>query len=114
MSTLQLLGVLLLAVMLFGSFALGRYFRHKDYQRDNAIVIQHIHREKKSETGPNFIYTAGDLEHLRQYLADYHAEVERIASGYHQRLMLEGEEAAQLWLDQQTGHRPKSIGREGR
>jgi hypothetical protein len=115
MTTVQWLGVSLFAAVFVGSLGLGRYLRYRDDKRiRNQIVVQPIRRRTPSHDGPGFVYSADDIDQLVNFMAAYHAEVERIAAGYHQRLMLEGEEAAQLWLDQQTGHRPKSTEREGR
>jgi hypothetical protein len=69
-------------------------------------------QDEKGKTG--FAYSSQSMEALLAFIDEYNAEVMRIAVGYHQRMMLEGAEAALDWLESQTGKRPSPPDRERR
>lgn len=105
MTTVQWIGVISLAVGVFGSFAVGRYLRWLD-EKPQKIVIHPIRPITSNDVGggkSGYIYTSTDEDKLREYMNAYYEELDRIVRGYHSMALLEGEGAAEAWYAEQKG-----------
>lgn len=110
MTTVQIGGVVVLAVVFFGSFTLGRFLRRlddrKDAERVKAAIT--VHPIRPLHETDSYFASSGNPEELAEFRKRYFAEIDRLAWGYHGNALLYGERAATRWLREQTGRPPES------
>lgn len=100
MTALQAFGVGFIAVIFFGSIGLGLYLKKRDYQE----VPPPVKPPKKTESMNDvrrkleMVPTQKETIALLDVLDRYYAEVERLAEGYYEKAVIEGEAAAMAWL----------------